>query len=136
MLFFAAVSVLGYDWLAVHNRLVSWVPVTDFFLMTLATMRLVRLFTYDNIMTFVRDWFKDSSPESLAGSLGTLINCPWCSGLWFALVITFFYFATPIAWYAIFVLALGALASSFQVFTNWIGWSAEFKKKQVQSLPH
>lgn len=133
-LFFAALALFAYLWLAAFARLAAFVPVGDFFLMALAVMRLVRLFTYDSITAFIRQWFADADPESLAGSLGTLVNCPWCTGLWFSLVIVFFYFATPVAWYAILVLALSALASFFQILTNFIGWSAEAKKREAQSF--
>lgn len=132
--FFAALAVFAYLWLAASARLAAFVPVGDFFLMALAVMRLVRLFTYDSITAFIRQWFADADPESLAGSLGTLINCPWCMGLWFALIVVFFYFATPVVWYAILVLALAAMASFLQIFTNLIGWSAEAKKREAQSF--
>lgn len=133
-LFFAAIAVLAYSWLATHGRLAAWVPFGDFLLMSLAIFRLVRLFSYDAITQFIRDWFHGADPRTFAGSLGTLINCPWCTGLWFGLVVVFFYFATPIAWYAILVLGLAAVGSFLQVLSNLIGWSAEAKKRQAQSL--
>lgn len=132
-LFFMALGVATYSWLLANERLISWVPLTDFFLMVLATARLVRLFTYDIITAFIRDWFAGKELDSLLGTLGALLNCPWCSGLWFALFVAFFYFATPIAWYVIFVLALSYVATALQLLMNFIGWSAEAKKRQVQS---
>lgn len=131
-LFFIALAALGYSWLLANSRLSAFVPLTDFILMALATMRLTRFATYDIITAFVRDWFKGASPESLRGTLGALLNCPWCTGLWFALVVVFFYFATPVAWYAILLLALSAVATFLQLVANWLGWSAELKKKQAQ----
>jgi hypothetical protein len=132
-LFFAAVAVLAYCWLDTAGRLPvpGSVSLGDFVLMTLAIFRLVRLFTYDNITAFIREWFAGADPRSLMGSLGTLINCPWCTGLWFALVVGFAYFATPIAWYAILVLALSSSASFVQLIANLIGWHAEAKKLDV-----
>jgi len=132
--FFAAIAVLAYDWLAASGHLASFVPVGDFILMALAVMRLVRLFTYDSITAFIRAWFVTPDPSSLRGSLGTLINCPWCTGLWFSLVVVFFYFATPvIAWYAIFVLALSGAGSFLMLIMNYLGWAAEAKKREVQA---
>src|SRR3989344_7687284 len=123
-LFFAAVAVGAYYWLCAHGRLpeAGGVSLADFLLMTLAIFRLVRLFTYDAITTFIREWFAGAHPESFRGSLGTLINCPWCTGLWFALVVVFAYFATPIAWYGILVLALASSASFLQLLAHLIGW--------------
>jgi hypothetical protein len=53
--------------------------------------------------------------------------------LWFALVAVFLYFATPIAWYGILVLAIASLASYLQLLGNLIGWHAEAKKLDVES---
>jgi hypothetical protein len=132
-LFLVGLAVFGYLWLAANNHLVQWIPLSDFFLMALAIMRLIRLFTYDNITAFIRAWFVGADPDSFLGTMGILINCPWCMGLWFSLIVVFFYFATPIAWYAILVLALSSVASFFQIFSNFIGWSAELKKREAQS---
>ena len=131
-LFYIALTVSGYVWLAQRDLLAPHVSLADFSLMALATMRLIRLFTRDAITAFIRDWFVGKDPKSLLGTLGILINCPWCSGLWFAPAIVFFYFATPIAWYAILILALSAVASFLQIFASLIGWSAEVKKKEAQ----
>jgi len=132
-LFFVALLVFGYAWLAAGGLLTAWIPVADFFLITLAVMRLVRLFTYDVITAFIRNWFVGANPETLKGTLGTLIQCPWCTGLWFSFIVVFFYFATPIAWYVILVLAISAVATFLQIFTNLVGWSAELKKREAQS---
>lgn len=136
LLFFVAIAKLAYFWLAINGRLGIGMPVADFFLIALAAQRLVRLFAYDHVTEFVRNWFKDAPERSLLGTMGALINCPWCTGLWFTLVIVFFYYATPIAWYAILVLALSSVASLFQILANLIGWSAEVKKLKAQSLSH
>jgi hypothetical protein len=134
LVFFAALCVVAYAWLDALGALGKSVPFADFLLMALAAMRLTRLFSYDSITAFVRDWFADAEPRSLKGSLGTLIHCPWCTALWFALLILFFYFALPvITWYALVLLSLSAIASVLQIFANWLGWSAEAKKREAQA---
>ncbi|HUX80803.1 MAG TPA: DUF1360 domain-containing protein [Candidatus Paceibacterota bacterium] len=130
--FLISLATLGYLWLDSNGRLAGFVPTGDFILMALAIFRLIRFFTYDSITAFVRRWFDGADPDSLRGSLGTLINCPWCTGLWFSLLVAFFYFATPVAWYAILVLALASVASYLQLTANLIGWSAEVKKHEAQ----
>lgn len=132
--FFIMVALCAFSWLSAFERLGTWIPVSDFVLMTLAIFRLVRLVTYDSITAFIRDSFAGADPSSLRGTLGTLINCPWCTGLWFSLVIVFFYFLTPASWYAILVLALAAVASFLQLLSNLIGWSAEVKKRESQQI--
>lgn len=134
-IFFIALIVFGYFWLADNGLLVDQIPLIDFFLMALATMRLVRLLTYDIITAFVRDWFVGAEEESFRGTLGALIRCPWCTGLWFSFTVVFFYFATPVAWYMILVLALASVATFYQLLANLLGWSAELKKREALSVP-
>jgi hypothetical protein len=129
---FAALVVTGYQWLEAGGRSIVSIPPGDFLLIALATMRLVRLFTYDIITSFVRNWFAGASPESFLGTLGALVNCPWCSGLWFAALLTFLYFATPVAWYFILILAVSSVATFFQLLANYTGWAAEAKKREAQ----
>lgn len=130
--FFAALLIFGYRWLDTFGLFMPWMPLEDFVLITLATMRLVRLFTYDIITKFIRDWFAGAEPETFRGTLGALIGCPWCSGLWFAATLVFLYYLSPIAWYVILILAVASVASFFQLLANLVGWSAEAKKRQVE----
>ncbi len=135
-LFFAALAVVGYLWLSATGPLSGFVPARDFILMALAIQRLVRLFTYDAITAFIRNWFAGADPRTFRGALGTLINCPWCTGLWFSLLVVFCYFMWPVAsWYAILVLALASVASILQITANYVGWSAEGKKRECESIP-
>jgi hypothetical protein len=100
---------------------------------SLAIFRLIRLFSYDIITQFIRDWFVGARVGTFRYTFGTLINCPWCTGLWFSFVVVFFYFATPYAWPIILVLALAAVASFLQVISSLVGWHAEGKKLEVLS---
>lgn len=134
-LFYALVLFLGIAYLAAQNRIYYDIPVRDLFLITLAIFRLVRLFTYDVITKFIRDWFEGATPDSLRHTFGALINCPWCTGLWFSFLVVFFYFASIYSWPIILILALASGASFMQVLSNWIGWSAEQKKAQAQGMP-
>jgi hypothetical protein len=132
--FFAVLLFYGVWWLAASRLIFYDVPVRDLVLIALAIFRLVRLFTYDVITAFIRNWFVDAPENSLGHTLGALLNCPWCTGLWFSFVVVFFYFATPYSWPVILVLALAALASLMQVLSNWVGWSAEAKKRSVLGM--
>lgn len=129
--FFIILVALGLGWLSSNHLFFYPVPLQDLVLMTLAIWRLVRLFTYDAITKFSRDWFVGAEPYSFRGVLHTLLNCPWCTGLWFSFVVVFFYFATPFAWPVILILALAALGSFLQVLANFVGWAAELKKKEM-----
>ena len=107
------------------------VSVWDAFLMTLATFRLTRLVVYDAITRWIRNFFADAKEYTFLGTVKTLINCPWCIGLWFAVIVAAAYFATPFAWFFIFILALGGAATVTQLTANMLGWSAEYRKRKV-----
>lgn len=130
-LFFLALLIAGGSWLFETNRVVHTIPLLDLAILTLAIFRLVRLFTYDVITKFIREWFTDAKPNSFRHTVGELLNCPWCTGLWFSAFVLFFYFATPYAWPLFVLLALAAAASFLQVLSNLTGWHAESKKRSV-----
>lgn len=128
---FAVLLFVGIAWLAATGKFNRPLSTGDLVLMVLAIWRLIRLFTYDAITAFIREWFAGAAPHTLRGTLNTLMNCPWCIGLWFSYFVVFFYFATIYAWPVILVLALAAVASFLQLLANLVGWSAEAKKRMV-----
>lgn len=133
-LFFAVLALYAVLILDSLGLLPVHIVFYDAVLITLATFRLIRLFTYDVITKFIRQWFVGKDDHSFLGTMGTLINCPWCIGLWFALIVTFFYLITPYAWFIIFILAVSGMASIVQIGSNGIGWYAEHKKKETEGL--
>ncbi|MDB5189371.1 MAG: hypothetical protein JWL82_328 [Parcubacteria group bacterium] len=133
-IFFAALLAFGIWYLVETGSFARNLSVADFFLMALAVWRLTRLFTYDAITKFIRDWFVGARPESFRGAFHTLLNCPWCTGLWFGATVVFFYFLTPYAWPVVLVLAVAAVGSFFQILSNLVGWHAEYKKTQTLAL--
>jgi hypothetical protein len=129
--FFAVLLLVGLEWLQSVERFPTYISLGDFLLIALAVFRLVRLFTYDLITKFIRDWFEGASEGTFMHTLGALLNCPWCTGLWFSGFVVFFFFATPFAWPIILILALAGVASFIQIASNLTGWSAELKKRTV-----
>jgi hypothetical protein len=132
--FFAVLVIYSIWWLAASRLIFYDIPVRDLVLISLAIFRLVRLFSYDVITQFIRDWFVGARENSFGHTLGALLNCPWCTGLWFSWFVVFFYFALPYSWPVIIILALAGVASLIQVLSNWIGWSAELKKLEAKSF--
>ncbi|HYD93665.1 MAG TPA: DUF1360 domain-containing protein [Candidatus Paceibacterota bacterium] len=130
-IFFAALVIKGAMLLTDGGRFMPTVSLLDLTLMALATFRLVRLVSYDVITKFIRDAVATAPRDSFTGTFSQLINCPWCTGLWFSFFVVFAYFATPVAWPIILVLALAGVASFFQVVSNLVGWHAEGKKREV-----
>ncbi len=102
------------------NKFPSQIGIFDFIVLIFAIFRLIRLFVYDYIMKYIRNYFEkfESGPGK---TMSNLLNCPWCTGIWMALFASFFYFLTPIAWYPIFLLAVAGIASYFQIIIIKIG---------------
>lgn len=127
-LFFVYLMYFGYRIVIVDGGVPQYISVWDATIMMLATFRLTRLVVYDSITKWLRDLFEDAETFTFLGTIKILVHCPWCMGLWFALVVATAYFTSPFLWFFIFVLALGGMASFIQVLANLVGWSAEHKK--------
>jgi len=109
------------------------VPPFDAIMMTFATFRITRLIVYDRITLWFRELFigRTSAFMTVAADL---LHCPWCIGVWSALIVVFCYFVFPWAWSVIFFLALAGAGSLLQVIANGIGWRAELLKKETKQL--
>lgn len=125
--FFVFLIIVGYALVWRYGPPYS-IPWWDALILALAAFRLTRLVVYDNITQWFRDLVEAAEPRTFLGTVKALVNCPWCTGLWFALVVSVMYFAWPETWFALFVLALGAVASFMQITSNLVGWHAEYKK--------
>lgn len=132
-LFFLGLAALAYLYLKPAGKLTPYIPWTDIILLSLATFRLVRLFTYDLITAFLREWVADARHGTFLGTVRDLLNCPWCTGVWFAFLAYVGYCASrEVIMPLILILAIAGIASFFQVFTNLVGWNAEDKKIDVK----
>lgn len=129
--FFVVLVFTGMGWLTSEGLLTRYVSLGEFLLMALAIFRLVRLTTYDVITQFIREAVKSAPKDTFVGTFSQLVHCPWCTGLWFSFFVVFFFYATPVAWPIILILALAGVASIIQLFANLLGWSAELKKRTV-----
>jgi len=96
-----ALAVSAGEPSSVFDRVAGW----NFLLLSLATFRLVRLFTYDKIFAFVRAGLSESA-GGLGRALNSLIVCPWCTGAWTALAVTAAFLATPYSQPILLVLAV------------------------------
>lgn len=142
-LFFIALIVFAAIVLdSVGYKTLEDLELTDYVLMTLAAMRLTRLFVYDKITAFFREQFYNAEvvrkevrlvkPEG--GPKRTVLElllCPWCFGIWASALVVFCYMLTPIFWYPILFLALAGAASMLQIVANLIGWKAEEAKQNA-----
>jgi hypothetical protein len=85
----------------------------------LAAARLTGLITLDAITEDARHavigWL-DDRPKTLGSYLATLIECPWCAGMWIALI------GSPMVWFwgASPFMLIPALALAFSQVTGMI----------------
>lgn len=85
----------------------------------LAVARVTGLITTDTITEGARDavigWL-DDRPNTLGAHLAVLITCPWCAGMWVALV------ASPLVWFSgeSPVMLIPAIALAFSQVTGMI----------------
>jgi hypothetical protein len=142
--FFLALLVSGVIILegSPENALHELTPF-EFILLALATFRLTRLMVYDKITAFFREQFYDAKVTKTLvilekpkhgprRTLVELLSCPWCIGMWAGATVVFFYELTPYAWYPIVMLAVAAVGTLMQLFSNMIGWKAEELKKKSE----
>ncbi len=143
---FAVLLLLMTAGLGDISTRVSNMSSVDFFILALASFRLTRLIIYDKITQFIRDFFLDVEEKTKVGdvviktkpkmgprrTIADLLDCPWCTGIWFALFVSFFFFYSPYAYFPILVLAIAGLGTMFQLSTSAIGWKAEGLKIKTQ----
>jgi hypothetical protein len=103
----------------VQGKLTKQIPIFDFFLLSVATFRLIRLFVYDSITGGIREYLGKFSVGP-GKEISMLINCPWCTGIWMALAVFIMYFSNPLFWYFLVILALAGLGSITQIIVTRI----------------
>jgi hypothetical protein len=126
----------------------SSISLFDVILLVLAAFRITRLVVYDKVTRFFREWFVQKKElqrdgktyveiipytHGIRATLHELLNCPWCIGMWAALIVTFFYFECPWSWYVILFMAVAGVSSFIQITANGIGWKAENLKHEALS---
>jgi hypothetical protein len=140
------VAALWYMREARGGFLVS-VSVFDAVMMAFAAFRITRLVVYDKIARWFRELFAETReverdgvtyievrtrPKGFRHTVYDLLNCPWCIGVWSALIVMVVYFVFPWGWSVIFFLAIAGAGSLIQVAANAIGWRAENLKLEAK----
>lgn len=91
----------------------------DLLILIFAIFRLVRLFVYDDITDFVRN-FLAKWKNWLMISLSELISCPWCTWIWVTLIVIVLYSFTLYFYNLLFILALAWIVSFIQLIYKLI----------------
>lgn len=69
----------------------------QFLIVILATYRISLLITWDEILNTPRNWIGTHSNDYVREWLGYLVNCPYCMGIWIALIMSIIYY--PQNWF-------------------------------------
>ncbi len=134
---FIAVCIIIYALLVTRTISVQPIRLFDIFLVALASFRLIRLFCYDSVFAFVRESIAYKShrieengevfmERKLATGpfrrmLATLLDCPWCVGLWTTVLVALLYTLSPASALLVVVIGVSAVASLFQLIASLIG---------------
>lgn len=94
------------------------IGIWDWTIMVMATFRLTRMILYDRIFKFLRDWIKPFSRYGLILSLRSLFTCPWCAGVWVALIIFVLYQLVPYGDIFVYLLSIAAAGTLVQLVSG------------------
>ena len=145
--FFVYVGGLLFYILLDNYKLPTYITFADGLVLTLAVFRMIRVFVYDNIFLFLREFFMDKHVITLRGqeyvsfvlsvspmkiTLHKLILCPWCMGIWIAMCSVFVFYYWPASYILFVILAIAGTASLIQLVANSIGWHAEHTKLKTE----
>ncbi|MBL7113910.1 MAG: DUF1360 domain-containing protein [Bacteroidales bacterium] len=110
------------------------IKLWDLAILSLATYRLTRILVFDKIFKLVRDFIKSRSRLYVFQVIKEIITCPWCAGVWVALVVVILYYLVPFGNIFIYLMVISGIASFFVVTVNFIGLSTEEKQHIVKDL--
>lgn len=127
MFFIACLVGLGF---ALESKGVTRNDFTtgNIILMILATYRLTRILVFDKIFKLFRDFFRNHQRLYLMYVIKEIITCPWCAGVWVALIIVAIYFLIPFGELFIILLSISGIASFIVILVNFVGLSTEEKQ--------
>ena len=91
--------------------------IFDFVIISIATFRTIRLISYDKMTRFIRVW-SDANKGTVKRTIHELMICPWCSGLWSALIVVFLYYLSTVTWIFVFILAAAGVGVIIQGFVK------------------
>jgi hypothetical protein len=127
------VVILGY-YFNKKSIKVEDIKLWDVVLLSLATYRLTRILVFDKIFKIVRDFIKSRSRLYVFQVIKEIITCPWCAGVWVALVVVILYYLVPYGNLFVYLMVISVIASFFVVTINFIGLSTEEKQHMVKDL--
>lgn len=131
---FISLSILAWKYILAYNIDLNEIKIYDLFIIGLATYRVTRLLIYDEVFYYIKDFAKKyKSEQGFIKSASILLTCPWCVGVWAAMITLVIYVLIPYGKFIILVLALSALAGFFHLLITWLGWVIDEKKQSFKN---
>ena len=113
---------------------INQIKIWEVFLIAIASYRLTRILVFDKIFKVFRDFIRSRSKLSVFYVVKEILGCPWCAGVWVALVNVTIYFLVPFGNLFIYLLAIAGIASFFVILVNYLGLNVEEKQHVVKNL--
>ena len=99
---------------------ISEIKTKDLIIMMLATYRLTRIVVFEKIFKFFRDFVKARTKHPLLNTLRFIITCPWCMGVWMALIVVLLFFVIPYGKIIVYIMGIAGVASFFIMLANYM----------------
>ena len=116
------------------DRLPRAIGVLDLVILGLASARLSDIISTDEVMQWLREPFVEMEEAVIADrrvevrggrgsglrqTIGELLSCPWCIGVWIAAGLSYLYFLVPrLIWLFALVFAISEIASTLQTIST------------------
>jgi hypothetical protein len=115
-----------------HGLDIKEIRILDLLLICIATYRMIRLVVYDRIFKIARDLMRSFKGSGLGDSLVTIMTCPWCAGIWIALLNIPIFYLVPFGDLFIYVMSIAGISTFLQLGSNIAGLVAENKQMEVR----
>jgi len=126
-LLFLATSIFLLQYTGFTLELVS---ILDLVIITLATFRITRMLMYEKVFGILRYLINSRGEKLFFRSVGNLVKCPWCTGVWASLVIFDLHYLIPYGMYLNYVLAIAGVASVMVVVVNNLNYKSDILERE------
>jgi hypothetical protein len=133
-LFFALAALTGY-FMKAGNIDIRDISTTELIILTLAIYRVTRVVVFEKIFKYFRDFVKANNRVYFMRTLCFIITCPWCAGVWIALIMVVFYYFIPYGVLLVYIMALSGVASFLVMLSNYLGLGVYEKEKKRNKKP-
>lgn len=106
------------------------ISILDLVIITLATFRVIRMLMYEKVFGIIRYHINSRGEKMFFKSLGNIVKCPWCIGVWAALFIFDLHYLIPYGLYLSYILAISGVASVMVVAVNNLNYKSDIYERE------